>query len=46
MVALLKMKSKVTIQQKPRKSYGAMDITKKRKIDIPDMSNVSVRQPS
>ena len=44
MIALLKQKNKVSIQQKPRKSYDAKDVFKKKKIDELDMSNVSVRQ--
>ena len=44
MVALLKQKSKVTIQQKPRKSYEAKDIFKSLKVEESDMPNVTVRQ--
>ena len=44
MVALLKQKSKVTIQQKPRKSYEAKDIFKKRKLDESELQNVTIRQ--
>ena len=33
MVALLKQKSKVQMQQKPRKSYEALDLKKRMKIE-------------
>ena len=44
MVALLKEKSKVQTAQKERKSYPALDITKRLKVDPMDMQNVTVRQ--
>ena len=43
MVALLKQKSKITVQQKPRKSYEAKDVFKRLKLDETDMANVTVR---
>ena len=46
MVALLKAKSKVQSAQKDRKSYPAMDLSKRLKIDPKDMLNVTVRQNS
>ena len=45
MVHLLKQKSKVQSAQRPRKSYEALDFSKRRKTEENDMQNVSVRQP-
>ena len=45
MVHLLKQKSKVQSANKPRKSFAALDISKRRKTEELDMQNVSVRQP-
>ena len=44
MVHLLKQKSKMQSAQKPRKSYEALDFSKRRKIEDMDMQNVAVRQ--
>ena len=44
MTALLKQKSRVTMQQKPRKSYEAKDIFKRPKLEQEDMANVTIRQ--
>ena len=44
MVALLKQKSKVQMAQKSRKSFPAMDITKKIKKDPISLENVTTRK--
>ena len=44
MVALLKQKSKVQLAQKQRKSFPAMDITKRIKKDSITMENVTQRK--
>ncbi len=46
MVALLKQKSKVTVQQKPRKSFEAKDVWKRKKVEETVNPNVTVRQPT
>ena len=38
MVALLKQKSKITVQQKDRKVYEAADVFKKRKVNYVDLN--------
>ena len=44
MVHLLKQKSKVQSANKPRKSFAALDLSKRRKTEDMDMQNVAVRQ--
>ena len=44
MVALLKQKSKVQMNQKSRNSYTALEIGKRKKIEQPIMPNVTIRQ--
>ena len=43
MVALLKQKSKIVVQHKPRKSFEAKDVFKKLKTDDSVLSNVTMR---
>ena len=38
MVALLKQKSKIIVQQKDRKVYEAADVFKKRKVNYVDLN--------
>ena len=46
MVALLKQKSKVTLQQKSRKLFKAKDIFKRLKTEDGSMQNVTFRPQS
>ena len=45
MVHLLKQKSKAQSAQKSRKSYEALEFSKRRKTEENDLQNVSIRQP-
>ena len=44
MIALLKQKSKVQLNHKQRKSYSALDVTKRLKVAPMQMQNVTIRQ--